>query len=177
MFRRTLTRILSIAFVAYLVIPVGATQTGSIHVETTGGTVALYQVGEINGQSFRLWEEYGGGYVEHTDILSSNLAAWLYEQVKNGQIKATDIYGDAAFDMLNPGLYLLSQPSTPSGQDAFEPFLIAIPWDGYVWDIDLNLEQLPRTGENTMSAIWIYTMLISAAGIVIFMHNRKKIRI
>ena len=177
MFRRTLTSIICIAVLLCLTIPAMALQTGRIRVETNGGTVALYRVGQINGQGFLLLEAYGGGYLDQGDILSNNLAAWLNEQAKNGHIKATDVWGNAEFDDVETGLYLIAQPSTPSGQEAFAPFLVAMPWDGYVWDINLDLDQLPQTGETNAPAIWICTMLISALGIAICMQYRWKITI
>lgn len=172
MFRRTLASMLSIGILVILAIPVAA-QTGSIRVETTGGTVALYKVGDINGQSICLHEEYGGGTLEEDDILSSNLAAWLNERVKNGHIKDTDIWGDTIFDGLEPGLYLIAQPSTPSGQNPFDPFLIAMPWDGYVWEVNVDLELLPPTGESPIPAMWVAGMIFSAAGIGVCLHIKK----
>lgn len=151
-----------------------ATQTGSIRIETTGGTVALYQVGQINGQSVLLTEQYGGGVVTQADILSANLAAWLYERSTNGYIKDTDISGNTQFDGLSAGLYLVAQPSTPSGQYPFEPFLITLPWDGYVWDVTIDLEQMPQTGYPDMPDMWIAALLISALGIGICWLLRKK---
>jgi len=150
-------------------------QTGSIQVETTGGTVALYKVGEINGQNICLYGEYGGGILTQDDILSANLAAWLNERVKNGQIKATDIWGDVSFDSLDPGLYLIAQPSTPSGQNPFEPFLLVMPWDGYVWDIHVDLELLPKTGESARPELWMLGMLLSAAGVGLCLFWRRRL--
>ena len=175
MFRRMMVTMLSVGIFVSLIISASATQTGSIRVETNGGTVALYKVGDINGQTMRLFEEYGGGMVTEEDILSANLAAWLNEQTRNGQIKDTDLWGDTLFDGLSPGLYLLSQPSTPSGQTPFDPFLIVMPWDGYVWEINVDLELLPQTGSAGIPDIWIWTMVISTLGIGICIVCRNKI--
>jgi len=176
MFRRMLAGVLSMGILLFLAIPAAA-QTGSIRVETTGGTVALYKVGEINGQSFNLYPEYGGATLGQEDILSANLAAWLNEQAKNGVIKATDIWGDTIFDGLEPGLYLIAQPSTPSGQSPFDPFLIALPWDGYVWEVNVDLELLPPTGESPMPDIWLAVMFLSIVGIGICMPWKRKLKI
>jgi hypothetical protein len=156
-------------------LPACAVQTGSIRIETTGGTVALYQVGEINGQAVRLFDAYGGGIVGEDDILSANLAAWLNERAQNGHIKDTDLWGDTLFDGLPAGLYLLAQPSTPSGQKPFAPFLIMMPWDGYMWEVTVDMEELPQTGGEAIPAMWIGSMAFSAIGIGICMLWRKKI--
>lgn len=175
MSRRSLTSILAAWLLLFFAIPVSAEQTGSIRIETTGGTVALYKVGQINGQNICLYEEYGGAVLTQTDILSANLAAWLNENVRNGQIKATDVWGDVTFENLEPGLYLIAQPSTPSGQSPFEPFLIVMPWDGYVWEVSVDLELLPQTGESAIPQMWIYGMLLSAAGIGLCLLWRKQV--
>lgn len=172
MFRRTLTCILLLGCFLFLSVPASA-QTGSIKIETTGGTVALYKVGEFHTQGFLLYQEYGSGIISEDDVLSSNLAAWLYEQVGNGHIKATDIYGDALFDGLSPGLYLIAQPSTPEGQNPFDPFLLSLPWDGTVWEINIDLELLPQTGETPFFSAWGMGMLISALGIWLCFCCRK----
>lgn len=164
-----------LAAMLFLTVPVKAAQVGSICVKTNGGTVGLYPVGDINGQVYRLYDTYGGGILTQEDILSSNLAAWLYEQAKSGQIKASNIRGETVFTDLQPGLYLITQPSAPSGQKTFAPFLIAVPWDGYLWDIDLNLDQLPQTGERSVTTIWIFAMILSAAGLSLcYLENRIK---
>lgn len=177
MFRRMLGCILAVGIAAVLVVSAAAAETGSIRVETTGGTVALYPVGDINGQAYRLYREYGGGTLETEDILSSNLAAWLYEEVRNGEIKASDLWGDVTFTDLAPGLYLVAQPSVPSGQTPFDPFLIALPWDGYVWEVNIDLELLPPTGESFGPYIWMIAMLASLVGLGICVHRGRKIAI
>lgn len=174
LFRRIMAVIGFMAILLCLTVSAAATETGSIRLETTGGTVALYKVGEINGQIVCLYEEYGGGIVGPMDILSENLAAWLHERAQNGHVKDTDIRGDTIFENLSPGLYLLTQPSTPSGQEPFEPFLITLPWDGSMWDVTVNLEILPETGASENPGLWIGGMLFSAAGIGICMLIHRK---
>ena len=109
------------------------------------------------------------------DILSANLAAWLNERAQNGYIKDTDIWGDTLFDDLPAGLYLVAQPSTPSEQKPFEPFLITMPWDGYVWDITVDLEELPQTGSAGIPAVWIGGLFTSVIGIGVCLLWRNKI--
>lgn len=175
MIRRILRGIIILEAILLLAITAEATGMGSIYVKTNGGTVGLYPVGDINGQNYRLYDTYGGGALEEGDILSSNLAAWLQEQAKTGQIRATDMTGEAVFPDLQPGLYLITQPSAPSGQKPFDPFLIAIPWDGYIWDVTLNLDQLPKTGDSGVPAIWMAVMLVSGMGTgMCVLQSRKK---
>jgi hypothetical protein len=175
LFRRIMVMTIFVSLLLALRLPAFAVQTGSIRIETTGGTVALYQVGEINGQAVRLFDAYGGGIVGEDDILSANLAAWLNERAQNGHIKDTDLWGDTLFDGLPAGLYLVAQPSTPSGQKPFAPFLIMMPWDGYMWEITVDMEELPQTGGEAIPAMWIGGMAFSAIGIGICMLWRKKI--
>lgn len=174
--RRILTVAAVLGVALFLVLPAKATVTGSICVKTNGGTVGLYPIGEINGQSYCLYDTYGGGVLEDGDILSSNLAAWLYEQVQSGQIKASDIGGEVDFTDVQPGLYLIAQPSAPSELKPFDPFLISIPWDGYMWEVTLNLEQLPQTGEKFVPTIWLFAMAVSAVGIAtcLLQNNPKR---
>lgn len=174
-FRRIMTMVLCAGIIFGLALSAKASQTGSIQIKTTGGTVALYKVGQINGQSIHLYEEYGGGIVGEMDILSDNLAGWLNERAQNGHIKDTDIWGDTLFENLSPGLYLVTQPSTPSGQQPFEPFLIIMPWDGDMWEITVDLEMLPQTGSSIVPDIWILAMLLSALGVGTCIWYRKKI--
>lgn len=174
MFRRMLTWLVCVGCIIVWSMPVKAVQKGTIKVKTTGGTVALYKIGQINGQSFCLYPEYGGGNLSENDILSSNLAAWLSEEAANGHIKATDIGGNVAFENLDAGLYLIAQPSTPSGQTPFEPFLVAIPWDGYVWQVDVDLKQLPLTGESPLPLYAMTGMILSMIGIGLCMSYKKR---
>lgn len=175
MTRRILTWMVCTGLFIVWSIPVNALQEGTIRVKTTGGTVALYQIGQINGQSFCLFPEYGGGTVSESDILSANLAAWIREQAVNGRIIAADIRGNAVFENLEAGLYLLAQPSTPSGQPPFDPFLIAMPWDGYVWEVDVDLEQLPLTGDSPGHMYAFGAMGLSVLGMGLCLMWRKRI--
>ena len=59
MFRRMLTWLVCVGCIIVWSMPVKAVQKGTIKVKTTGGTVALYKIGQINGQSFCLYPEYG----------------------------------------------------------------------------------------------------------------------
>ena len=175
MFRRIMAMVLCTWICLAMAVSAAATETGSIQIKTTGGTVGLYKVGQINGQAVRLFEEYGGGIVSEIDILSENLAGWLSERAQNGHIKDTDIWGDTLYDGLSAGLYLITQPSTPSGQQPFEPFLIVMPWDGDMWEITVDLEMLPQTGSSIVPDIWIFAMLLSVRGIGTCIWYRKKI--
>ena len=177
MFRRMLTWIMAGMILMCVSLSASASQTGSIRIATTGGTVALYKVGDINGQNVCLYETYGGGILTEDDLLSANLAAWLNERAQNGHIKAADILGDAVFENLSSGLYLIAQPSTPSGQTPFEPFLLIMPWDGYVWDVNIDMEILPQTGSSGLPDVWVWSMLASAVGIGACFLCRKRVAV
>lgn len=161
-----------------MAVPVFAVEYGSILVETSGGTVALYRVGEINGQGFLLNEEYGGDSLCYDDLLSENMAAWLDGQSKSGQIKAADISGNVLFPDLESGLYLLAQRSAPSGSDIFTPVLVPIPWDGTQWDIHLDMEadqMQPQTEDRGSPGLWIMGMISSALALVVCIQRGRDI--
>lgn len=163
--------------VLVLTVSVRAAQTGSILIHTCGGAVALYRVGGINGQSFLLDEAFGGGMVTVEDSFSPNLAAWLAGQAKTGVVKTPDMQGKVLFSELEPGLYLLSQPSAPAGAIPFEPFLVSIPWDGALWNVGVDPvlpEPLPVTEDPARPVPWFVGMAMSALGLFVCLRQGSR---
>lgn len=174
--KRIFSILVAVMAVVLLAVPAAALETGSILVKTWGGAVALYRVGSQNGQEFWLNEEYGGGSVTLEEILSPNLAQWLDAQAKSGVIKAPDIYGEALFTDLEPGLYLLAQRSAPVGKEPFEPFLISVPWDGSQWHLRIDTEAViqPQTDDPGQPVPLFLLMLLSGIGLIATIRQRRE---
>lgn len=145
--------------------------TGTVRIDIGGkGEITLYSVGKAEGDGYRLSESYGGGFVTFDDILSPDLAAWLAQRGKNGISQETE-QGSAAFTGVEEGLYLVVQTGEREGYYAFNPFLISMPWDGNMWEIDASpkMEQrpteTPQTGEDSGLVPAIGAMILSAIGL------------
>lgn len=118
-----------------------------------GGTLTLYQVGEIredNGDyGFVLTGAFQGSGVSLDDLSSASLASELAEYVSDNGLAGTAVEisddGTAAADGLTPGLYLIVQTEPAAGYEAAAPFLVSVPLceDGTcVYDVDAS----PKVG-------------------------------
>ena len=176
MFRKLHTLFVCLIMVMTFPLCTNAYEAGSILVETCGGAVALYKVGNMNGQAFVLEDAYGGDSVTLEDTFSPELAAWLDAQAKSGQIKAPDICGKVLFSDLEAGLYLVAQRSAPSGSAPFAPFLVCIPWDGSLWNVSINMEdpeQQPVTEDSANPGLFLWLMALSLAGLSACIYQGK----
>lgn len=169
MIRRILNAVTAAGLVAMLAITAWAAPVGNIQIETKGGTVALYRVGDFEGAQFRLLQEYGGEAVTFDDTLTPELALSLAKNARNGYVKAADLNGMVSFPNREQGLYLVVQRSAPEGYALFQPFLVSLPWDGDQWEVKaspkLESEQ-PITGDRNNPSFWLVSMCLSAAGIL-----------
>jgi len=165
MYRRMLIFFVSFGIMLWMGLETRAAENGSILLTMRGGTAALYRVGDLNGQSLILREEYGSVPVSQEEILSPELAQRLQERGGSGLIKAADVRGEVLFSGLESGLYLVTQPSTPSGQEPFAPFLVCLPWDGGQWNVEVNLQSIPQTGDYVDPGMWWVAMTASVLGI------------
>ena len=166
---RRIFNIVTVGLVFLLSVSGLAAQVGSIRVETEGGTVALYRVGDFEETCFRLLQSYGGRKVTFDESLSPELAEELAEIAQGGYVKAADIYGDVLFANREPGLYLLVQRTAPDGYMPFNPFLVSLPWDGDQWEVKVQPkleQQQPMTGDSADPMHWLGAMVFSAAGIL-----------
>lgn len=165
---RRIINVIAMGMVFLLTVSALASQTGSIQVETEGGTVALYRVGDFEQTYFRLLEAYGGRTVTFDETLSPELAQELAAIARGGYVKAADLHGNVVFSDREPGLYLIVQRTAPDGYEAFTPFLVSLPWDGDQWEVKaqpkLEGEQ-PNTGDSAEPMYWLGAMAFSAAGI------------
>lgn len=166
---RRIFNMVALGMVFLLTVSALASHTGSIQVETEGGTVALYRVGAFEQTYFRLLESYGGGTVTFDETLSPELAQELAAKARGGYVKAADLHGTVVFTDREPGLYLIVQRTTPEGYAPFEPFLISLPWDGDQWEVrtqpKLEAKQ-PTTGDSADPMCWLGMMAISTAGLL-----------
>ena len=140
---------------------------GSIRVNTEATDSALYRVGTGEGDGYRLAEQYGGGYLTFDDTLSQSLADWLFEDLAVEDRIQADKSGKQ-FSGLEEGLYLVCSDS-----EAYPPFLVIIPWDGYHWDVEVK--PLDTTPPQTSDPIGTMILLMSAsgAGITCFCKRKK----
>lgn len=168
MLRRIINAI-ALWMVLLLTVSAMASQLGTIQVETEGGTVALYRVGEFEQTYFRLLQSYGGRAVTFDETLTPELAEELAEIAQGGYVKAADIHGNVVFSNREPGLYLIVQRTVPDGYAPFSPFLVSLPWDGDQWEVKAQpkLEgPQPLTGDSADPVPWLGSMAFSAVGIL-----------
>ena len=151
---------------AMLPLRVSAAQ-GSLTVHTDARQVALYRVGWPEGRGYRLDETFGGGYLTPDDTLSPELAAWLHSRTYDSAICISN-GENPEFYNLEEGLYLVW------GEDAFPPFLVTIPWDGYHWHLEVNPlgNDVPQTGDSV--GLSLLVMSASGAGMLVLGRRRKR---
>ena len=161
-----------------LCMPVYA-NSGSIRVQLDGeGEVTLYRVGVLQRENFRLSDEHGGGEVTFDDVLRPELALWLASRAKGGISRETE-EGIVVFSGLSEGLYLAVQTENCSGNEAFEPFLVMLPWDGDTWNLEVQpqilsvSEDLPKTGDKGFVVLSSWIMCASMIGLLVI-GSRKK---
>lgn len=116
-----------------------------------GGSLTLYQVGYVNGQSMEFTltsdfagsnEKLGGFATDYKSSLARNL--WMYAKNHNiqGTTKEIGATGEVKFEGLDFGLYLVVQKDNEhaSGYDPIDPFLVSLPMyteeEGYDYYID-----------------------------------------
>lgn len=143
--------------------PAKAEQPGSITITQHdpsqkaigGGKVAIYRVGSISGSSY----QYVGDFATIGDDLTSHIpndpekgkvdSAYLDQlediaRQSDGQTMDIDSRGNAKFSGLEPGVYLVVQTQAASGYNAFDRFLVTIPWEGS-YDVDASPKLDPVT--------------------------------
>lgn len=162
---------MQIFLVVLLLVPVLAMQVsaaeGSICIRTEEDCeVTVYYVAEPDGIHYRLLDSYGGGLLTFDDTLSTDLAAWLAGRTVDGIAMETE-QGIAVFSDLEEGLYLVVQTKGEKGKNPFAPFLVSIPWDGYIWEVEVTPfpEETPQTGDAVLCDVFL--LLFSTALLVI----------
>lgn len=177
------------------------TQQGSISITMRydgkvipGGELTLYRVGDIEeadgNYSFVLTGHFAPSKVSLENIQSpetaQKLAAFAKKKEITAQTEKIDTKGKAAFESLQPGLYLLVQKKAAQGYVCANPFLVSLPMlegDTYSYHVDAspkirpvpdasteNLEQ-PKTGQSGWP---IWTFLISGAALATLLLRKKR---
>lgn len=128
------------------------------------GEVTVCLVGVPEGDHHRLLDAYGGGEVSFDDSLSNELAAWLAQKKRDGITKSLE-NGVAEFTGLEEGLYLVAQTKGEKGKEKFAPFLVSIPWDGNMWQVEVTPmpPEPPQTGDGIF---FFLCMFVLSAGIL-----------
>ncbi len=114
-----------------------------------GGTLILYRVGEISGESadytFTLTEEYALCLASLDDIADPEIAEALATYAMDNQLmgNATTIgaEGKVTFGGLSSGLYLIVQREAAPGFCPAAPFLVSMPYrinNTYIYDVDAS---------------------------------------
>ena len=134
--------------------------------------VSLYQVAVPEGCNYRLETRYGGGLLTFDDTLSSDLAAWLSQRAENGITQEME-QGIVRFSNLEEGLYLVVQTDAEETLEKFAPFLVCIPWDGSMWQVEVTPfpEEVPRTGDR----FWLTLIVLLGSGTTLMSLGKKKV--
>ena len=142
----------------------GDPMTGSIHVNLydtannktlSGGELTVYRVAEVQRKNGNLSFEYCGDFdgcgIDLGDLSDSTLASQLEEYLpKNaeGIVRTVDSNGNAVFDNLELGLYLVVQTKASTGYKPVNSFLVSLPMaeDGQ-WNYEVDAS--PKVGAYT----------------------------
>lgn len=151
-----------------------------------GGTLRLFKVGKVaedDGNYFFEWEDAFAGFggeltVPDDGTLAAKLYAYARSEKLEGVSTLSNTTGTVVFKNLEPGLYLVVQPSAATGYSALNSFLVSVPSqvDGhYAYDVSAYgkfapLETrptpepiLPRTGQTN----WPVSVM-AVAGLLLF---------
>lgn len=157
-----------------------------------GGTLTLYQVGEVANDDWNLSFSYVNGFencgISLDDLEDSSLAAQLETKISSSAESRTETIGadgTATFSDLELGLYLIVQKQPADGYSAVNAFLVSVPQqdgDGWIYEVDASPKvenakavpptptatptpgkELPYTGQLT----WPVPVL-AIAGILVF---------
>ncbi len=197
--------LLALLLVCNLCLPVSAhpvpdvDRLGSITITTrrgntvvTGGTLALYRVGEVveddGNYSFQPTGDFIGCGASFADLTAAgDIALGLQDFVRKGDLPALAVReigsdGRAVFDGLAVGLYLIVQPQAAPGYGKLAPFLIALPYlenGEYRYDLSANpktdLEPVPtdpppstEPGIPQTGQLWWPVAPLACAGLLLF---------
>jgi len=182
------------------------TQHGSISVTMRydgstipGGELTLYRVGNITeddgNYSFTLTGRFASAGISLKNVQSPEtareLASYAKRQKIMGETEEISTKGEASFEHLQPGLYLLVQKKSAQGYRGVNPFLVSLPVlteDTYSYHVEASpkmspiTEDVPKNPEQpkTGQSGWpIWTFIISGAALTVLLrsgyvhHNRK----
>lgn len=121
----------------------------------SGGQLTLYRVAEVKRKNGDLSFEYCGDFygcgIALGDLTDSTLADQLLEympQGARGTTKTVDADGNAAFEDLELGLYLIVQSKASNGYAPIKPFLVSLPMaENGKWNYEVDAS--PKVGGYT----------------------------
>lgn len=121
----------------------------------SGGQLTLYRVAEVKRKNGDLSFEYCGDFygcgIALGDLTDSTLADQLLEympQGARGTTKTVDADGNAAFEDLELGLYLIVQSNASNGYAPIKPFLVSLPMaENGKWNYEVDAS--PKVGGYT----------------------------
>lgn len=115
----------------------------------SGGNVTVYHIATLahsdEGYVFSMTDSFKNSNILLDTITSRETAKEFFKYAVDNGIdgitESVDGNGNAAFDELELGLYLMAQNEAAEGFEEFEPFIITVPMnsDGsYVYDVDAS---------------------------------------
>ena len=143
------------------------------------GAVALQYAAEETQGDYRLTEAFGGGVIRREDVHGPELARWLSERAGEGECLLLDADGNAVFDGLKAGLYLLTQTEAPDGWSCAAPVLIPMPLDGQ-WEVQaypktaVLLTESPKTGQHPAPLLGAMGLVLSGTGLYFCLEKLRK---
>lgn len=122
----------------------------------SGGKLKCIQVGEVyeDDGNYSFVRVLDGEAVENIQSpkLAKELEKYAKEKALTGKTVTVDKKGEAVFEGLKPGLYLIVQTKAASGYEKLAPFLVSLPYmeDGeYRYDVTAaiksELKKVPET--------------------------------
>ena len=155
--RRLAALLLMLCLLAAGALPALATSANIRLVDASGnpatGTirVALYDSAKDNDLSFEYCGDFYGCGIALGDLTDSTLADQLLEympQGAKGTTKTVDVDGNAAFEDLELGLYLIVQSKASNGYAPIKPFLVSLPMaENGKWNYEVDAS--PKVGGYT----------------------------
>lgn len=167
-------------------LPAKAAEEGSIRVipvwggkRIAGGEVSVCRVGDRTESGFRVTDGLADWTVSDQEIFSGSWTQWLSEQAEGNVISSpVSQAGEAAFENLREGLYLVRQTQTAPGFLTFSPFLLTIP-EGDNWDVAAEVKAVrdvesPQTGDRHVPLIGAMGLGLSVAVLMVLVDQHKK---
>lgn len=163
-----------------------ADREGSIRVipvwggkQIAGGEVSVSRIGDRTEDGFRVTDGLANWTVSEQEIFSGSCMGWLLEQADGKAVlSSVNQEGEAVFEGLGEGLYLVQQKKAASGFLAFSPFLLSIP-EGGSWDVVREVKAVhagesPRTGDRHIPLIGAMGLGLSVAVLMVLVDQHKK---
>ena len=177
----------AVCMVMVMTLPARATEEkGSIRIipvwggkQIEGGEVSVSRVGDRTEEGFRVTDGLANWTVSEQEIFSGHWMQWLLEKAE-GKVLSCPVNqkGEAEFEELTEGLYLVQQPRPAAGFMAFSPFLLSIP-EGENWDVAAEVKvvrdgESPRTGDRHVPIIGAMGLGLSVAVLMVLVDQHKK---